>query len=1069
MCEVHLQDQRARDRIEQDLDTNLVVEAGAGSGKTTSLVNRLAALLYQGKATIDQIAAVTFTRKAAAEIRGRLQIALEKRMSGSTPEQRERLENALEGLPGAAIGTVHSFCGRILRLYAVEANVDPAFEELDEEAAERFLDDVWEDHLETMRGHDLYYQLLNRGVEPGDLRDFFHRLSMYRDVRPVVAKASQVPDLSGPVIELRKFVNSLRPHIPNNANSADDLQEAVEQALRVMNRNNFSDLRDTVRVLEAFEKAKVTLKCWTDREWAKALRDVELPKFQHDVVIPTLRAWRSALHALCVEFVKPALERALEKRRAFSFLDFADLLILTRDLLRTHSWVRKELAERFPRILVDEFQDTDPVQAQILFYLAGDDPPSGEDWHQRPLRPGSLFLVGDPKQSIYRFRRADIEMYQRVKEAVVAHGGEVLSLSRNFRSVPQLCDYVNNTFKNIFPKQPTPEQAAYGPMQPHRGTPPNLSCGVHRLELPRAENKAELLGHEAEKVATWVRQALDKPLMIQEANETRPVKGSDILILTWHKEPLAGLALALERYGVPVDLAGEENPGENPWVRSFMNLLRAIATPEDGAALTGVLTGALFGLSWEDLWRHRKANGAFRLNGAKNQGHEPVLKALHFLGNLREGVLSRRPVAAVEWILNQIGLTVLAASEPGGGTAAGRFEKLLDWVREAVAQGKSDFPSMVDEVVEVCKRGTPLRNVLAGTSDAVRLMNLHKAKGLEAPVVILAGAWNWGSQKVELRVERDKGGDGIGYFAVWKPKGKYGRKLMAHPEGWEGKEKEELSSLEAEEKRLLYVAATRAAQLLVISQPKGKARVENASPWKNLVVASLPAFPIEHMDPPRRPKACPDFEAFQEEKGKTGKRRQSAAQPSWTRHPVTAFVGSEAPSPQGPKYGPAWGTVVHKCLERLFKNSARELPDALLRQILRGEGLEPDQVLLDELKAVLQKVQRHALWNRITQSHPVLTEVPFCLNTAKAGEALKLMEGIVDLAFRENGAWVLVDYKTQEVEDDSTSWIAHYGPQLRAYAEAWKHLTEEPVKEAWLFFVHSGAQVKVPLEDEERS
>ncbi|GAB6064372.1 UvrD-helicase domain-containing protein [Deferrisoma palaeochoriense] len=1054
------EDREARRRIREDLDVNFLVEASAGSGKTTSLVDRIVALVAGGRAQMGEIAAVTFTRKAAAEIRERVQNELERRLRSAPAAERARLEGALAALGGAALGTVHSFCARMLRLFPVEAGVDPSFEELEEEAAEAVLDEVWEEHLDRERGTPLFRELVARGMNPRDLRGLFGLLAEYRDVEPVTGDASDAPDLSGVARELEGFLAEVEPHVPPAPQSPDGLQTAVLTARRLRAERGFAHAPTLVEALEAFASAGVTLNRWPDRALAYRFRDELLPAFQERAVRPALALWRTRLHPLCVAFARPALALAEARRRARGTLDYGDLLLLARRLLRDHPDVRRELARRFRRILVDEFQDTDPVQAEILFYLAGDDPAGGGPWHARPLRPGALFLVGDPKQSIYRFRRGDIETYQRVKGLVVAQGGEVLRLRRNFRSVPAVCAYVNRAFSTLFPAEDTPYQAAHAPLWTTRRPPAEPLSGVWRLTLPSAGTKDEMLAHEARLVASWVRWALEGNLRVRgKGGRLRRARPGDVLVLTRKTESLPGLAAALEAQGVPVDLTGAEAPGDDPLVAGVANLLAALAAPDDGAALVAALTGPLFGHSWQDLLDHRHSGGALGISSPPGAGHPEVRETLGFLRELRAEALARPPVAAVEWVIERTGVAALAAAGPRGGTAAGRFETLIDLAREAEAVGRSDFASAAAHIAETVSAARPPRNVLAGQAGGVRLMNLHKAKGLEAPVVVLAGAWNRGRHPVRYRVDRDAGGGAVGYFPAWKPAGDWHQKILAHPPGWDAQEAVETQYRDAEERRLLYVAATRAGQVLVISRPQGKAA--SGSAWKELLEFVDDELPPAGLDlpPPARRRVDPDPRGERRAVARALGGLQRAATPTWTRRPVTSLVDTPPPARAGPGRGAAWGTAVHRALERL--GAGRPLPDPVLRRILEEEGLDPERA--GELRALVDAVRGSPLWERAARSPERLAEAPFAVNLAGSGEAPDLVEGVVDLAFREDGGWVLVDYKTDEVGEDPAPWVAHYGPQLRAYARAWERLTGEPVRETRLLFVHGLREVPVPL------
>ena len=252
-------DEPARRRIATDLDTTFLVEAGAGSGKTRSLVTRMVSLITSGRTTVDRIAAVTFTRKAAAELRERFQEALEKAASQDGIEA-ERARTALGHLGEAALGTIHGFCARLLRERPVEAGLDPEFRELEEADADRLLDLSWLEFLEKERTEEspALADLTRLGVAPTQLAGLYKRLSQFRDVTPA-CRDLPIPDLDAAHKALEGFLNRLAKAVPADepADGWDKLQAAYRFAQwrrRVFGLENPSDL---IAVLERFEKATV--------------------------------------------------------------------------------------------------------------------------------------------------------------------------------------------------------------------------------------------------------------------------------------------------------------------------------------------------------------------------------------------------------------------------------------------------------------------------------------------------------------------------------------------------------------------------------------------------------------------------------------------------------------------------------------------------------------------------------------------------------------------------------------------------------------------------------------------
>ncbi len=656
-------DETSRRRIVEDLDTTFLVEAGAGSGKTTKLVDRISALLALGKAEVGRIAAVTFTRKAAAELREKLQQRLEKRaVEDPDPVVRERMRTAVADIGHAFIGTIHSFCARILRERPVESGLDPDFTELEEAEAGGFLETCWQDYLAEahLRNDPLLARLGEIGIDAAGLEELYQRLCQFRDIEPY-APACPKPDLAPARRKLRRFMAAVGKAMPSDEpdDGWDKLQTSYRRAAWLLDTYGDGRDRDLIDILELFEKGAVTLNRWPDKKTAKAFKDGFLPDFLRDSVVPAVRGWREHVYSDCVAFARAAAEFAAARRSVDSTLDYTDLLIKARDLLRDNNDVRGFFSRRFTHILVDEFQDTDPVQCEILFYLCGDAPDRRADWRKFKLRSGALFVVGDPKQSIYRFRRADIAAYNVVRILIEKNGGEVLTLSANYRSVNSIGEFVDGAFDHVFPAEATEKQAAFVPLATQKKDVAALS-GVRKLVVEGVSRKNDIFEYSSGLIASWVAWALDGNVHVEEYGELRPATPGDILILTWQREPLIVLAAALEARQVPFDITGSRGAFAVPEIRDTLKLFDSLADPDNPVALVGVLISPLFGHSYQALWDYRKAGGSFRFLGAgRLEGplaEHPVAVSLAKIESWWRLTLDRSPAAAIGSILERPGL-----------------------------------------------------------------------------------------------------------------------------------------------------------------------------------------------------------------------------------------------------------------------------------------------------------------------------------------------------------------------------------------------------------------------------
>ncbi|TMA15275.1 MAG: ATP-dependent deoxyribonuclease subunit A, partial [Deltaproteobacteria bacterium] len=408
-----LADARARERIQTDLGATLVVEAAAGTGKTTELVARIVALVRTGRTTLDRILSVTFTDLAAGEMKLRLRSELEEARAAATVEERDRLTAALERLEAAPIGTIHSFCADLLRERPVEARVDPVFEVAAGEEQDRLFDQAFDGWFQRVIASPLegVRRLLRRKVRPGDtpprelLRQAGRDLSEHRDFsgpwrREPFDREAGLEQQIARLAELGELAQrAQRPDDWAAQSIAGIARWVAELRRRESLRPRDSD------GLEAELHELCRRRLWNWRGGGKWFaRDLEKASVlaQRDAIKAELQAFldrADADLAACLrEELRPLSDAYEELKRGAGCLDFLDLLLRARDLVRDDAAVRAELSQRFTHVLVDEFQDTDPLQAEILLLIASEDP-SESSWRNARPAPGKLFVVGDPKQS----------------------------------------------------------------------------------------------------------------------------------------------------------------------------------------------------------------------------------------------------------------------------------------------------------------------------------------------------------------------------------------------------------------------------------------------------------------------------------------------------------------------------------------------------------------------------------------------------------------------------------------------------------------------------------------------
>jgi ATP-dependent exoDNAse (exonuclease V) beta subunit len=846
-------DAAARRLIREAIDTTLVVEAAAGTGKTTELVNRILRVIAEGRAHVREIVAVTFTEKAAGELKLRLRQGLEEeRARAGDVGVRARLEDAVQSLEEAHVSTIHGFCADLLRERPVEARIDPLFRVLTETQAERLFGEAFgqwfqvrlEDPPEGVRRS---LRRASRTVRPGDtdddgpmerLRRAGYELAQWRDFRAPWARvpfdraaaAARVVALVHTVAELsanasykgdnlavdtepiRRVSRSLRA--PGAAAPLDDL-DGLEALLAELRRNRdvkrarkgsgptYAKGVPRARVLEARDELFLALNDFCDRADAD------------------LAAALQAELLACVDGYE-----ALKQREGA--LDFLDLLLKARDLVRDDAGVRAHFQARFKRIFVDEFQDTDPLQAELLLLLAARDAREARWRHVDPV-PGKLFIVGDPKQSIYRFRRADVGVYQEVCDGLVAGGAQRIELRTSFRGVPNIQRAVNAAFAAAMDGDAGAMQARYIALDAHRQDEPGQPSVV-ALPVPEPYGQRYVSAMKIEQslpdavgaYVDWlVRQSGWTVTERRAPGERVPIAARHVCILfrrfvSFGEDVTRPYVEALEARGVRHLLVGGKAFHDREEIETLRAALMAIEWPDDQLSVFATLRGALFAISDEDLLEYhyrcgleqRRGDGRFhpfRIPASLPDGLQPIAEALQLLARLHK----RRnfvPVAeTIAALIRETRAHVGLVLRPGGEQALANVLHVAELARQYELDGGMSFRGFVDALQEAAGTGQAAEApILEEGSDGVRLMTVHKAKGLEFPVVILAditarltpfdaGRWvDTASGMCALRV----GG--------WSP-----RELADHRE-------QELARERAEGIRVAYVAATRARDLLVV-------------------------------------------------------------------------------------------------------------------------------------------------------------------------------------------------------------------------------------------------------------
>jgi ATP-dependent helicase/nuclease subunit A len=882
-----LVDAEAREAIRTALDDTFAVEAAAGTGKTSVLVDRIVNVLAQGRTTVDRIVAVTFTEKAAGELKLRLRACLETervRTSASSSVHRH-LDAALANLEQAHVSTIHGFCADLLRERPVEARLDPQFATLTESQAERLYGEVFRDWLQRQLEQP-----------PDGVRRALRRSSFDAQNGPVkrLERAGwtlvEWRDFSTPWrrepfdrhAAIDAFVRELEMFCALTAepgDKKDPIFEGTRDARRLLQEVTLAE-RVRPRDYDGLEARAIDLGSWrfkninTGRKTSPYRNGVSRTDIvtAHQRFVERLEQFQRAadadLAALLQAELRETVTRYQTAKARLGALDFLDLLICARDLVRDHDGVRAAFQQRFTHLFIDEFQDTDPLQAELLLLLAADDP-LVKHWREVRPRRGKLFLVGDPKQSIYRFRRADVGIYQQVRNQLTGHGARCVELTTSFRATPGIQHVVNAGFAPVMQGDAARLQATYMPLSPARddvaGQPSVVALPVPRPYGDRGYvTKAAINLSLPDAVGAFVDWLVTKSGWTiterENAGQRVPVQARHVCLLfrrfdtrvygpggSWMEDVTRPYVQALEARGVPHVLVGGKSFHDREEVETMRTALTAIEWPDDEIAVFGTLRGALFSITDEALFEYRRlarrVQPFVRPSDPAPAHLRSLIDALDILRDLHVRRNYRPVPETIARLLDVSRAHVAFALRPSGEQALANVQYIAELARQYESNGGISFRGFVEQLQgEAASTRSAEAPILEEGSDGVRIMTAHKAKGLEFPVVILADTTAELSRKSASRWADNQSGRCAVSLAGWVP-----ADLRDH-------EAEEIARDEAEGVRVAYVAATRARDLLVIPAIGDRPQEGWVSP---LSAAIYP--PVDHCREQTAAPGCPPF------------------------------------------------------------------------------------------------------------------------------------------------------------------------------------------------------------------
>lgn len=1059
---------------------NLALDAGAGSGKTTALVNTVTSIFFtDDRVRPEEVLLLTFTEKAAAEMRERLyllwqslyaklrtghhrrgeeiltgyhgEIVMSEELSRSREKLMERLAHMNEYYGRLGVSTLHSFCLSLLREHTVEAGCDPDFEVIDtfethrafEDAFMEFLHREFEDDPIDGRWNSFFDHF--GGPEPGRqfLWDFFREMCLntrdlfflFRDRKSMMQETDLAPyfaDFQVPYfLKLREYLLSSSPREKDIALAFERLgalndemlscltsgalpdASTIESFTRVITSINGNRLRSrqdfplnsqefTHRVLTGATITTETIRC-------------SLPKLRDKIAgcTGTLTRLQAGVMIGGLLMEKTDALLALFNRNKGGNMDFLDLLIRAAGLVSRSKGVRNHLKRRYRYLFIDEFQDTDPVQAYLCSFICEKEGGFARTLGEVDLEPGKLFIVGDPRQSIYRFRRADPKMHFSMIDLIAKSGGTRKSLSANYRSTPALVRFYNGFFPGVFEGGPD-HSFPYGPP---------LEAGRSAVG-PSPAVCYYTLGADGDRegfIASLLKGIKQSGIEVSGGDERRPVAWRDMTILyvgDFGKRVLAPLRETLNRAGIPLLMPSLKGFYERQEVKDLLFLLEAICDPANRTALYGALKSTIFGFTDSQLAGH--------FSGDTTSAPE-LAEALAMVDRwsaLRDTVGVHELLSAV---VADCGYEYSALLMPDGQRIFFNVEKLLLVAREFDQKYSSslrDFTGFLRQQIRVAAEEGEIPYFEEG-EDAVRIMSVHSAKGLEFPVVIyyLTGEF---SGTVGGPILYDRVGERFGFTRHNFSTPSCYHMVEDRIEEGGGTRTERIPFLALEGRRsasealrLSYVAMTRARDLLlVVSHPPASGKMK-----KNVIAEKLDAYLAPY---PPAPSSCP-FTATRGETRSieegasvfschigTGRGRDGAAatRPGKrdvpeifeTKEAVDApILSKRAEAVVREEEGFGFGNAVHRILEvappfypGLFEDAIR------LSRLFFKKDAERERFL-----GIVEKIKESPLVTRFAGWESIGTEVPIV-----APKGRGIVREAADLVLAREGRLLVIDYKT---------------------------------------------------------
>ena len=1076
-------DEHARRRISNETGTNFFVEAGAGSGKTTQLVNRMVSMVKAG-IDVRKICAITFTKAAALEFYKRFQEKLARTIKKTDDETvLQRCTDALQNIDLCFMGTIDAFSHLILHEHPLEGRIPSSSDVVDDSRISGVYQREFSNILHGEYGEELLekFRLFSK-VQRDPMKTFTLFFKEIIDSRSSNIIYDAPPEESIDELfadEKAAFLQAVDCLVTHKEKwSENKTQQPGNEAVETLHRryrgtwdNDFDGVYKAIGQLTKFRLMcppsevgilSESLFCLYE---SKRKNQYYIFDFENFDLYRELREYQ---YSATMDFLVSAAGRVAEKLRRTGELTYFDYALYLRDMLRRDTInggkLIRHIYERHSFYLVDEFQDTDPMQAEILFFLTAEDPVP--DWRKCRPKTGSLFIVGDPKQSIYRFRSADVAAFKEVRRLFEEGAGEVLELTRNFRSTNTLKHSFNDMFRVLLPEG-TADQSRFSDI-PIEEEKVSQFTGVWSYDAQIDRTSVVDEEFDASRIIQSLIGREEYSITDKDTKEPRPLRYNDFMLLTMSKYHIAQFARIFTLLGIPTQVEGKIMLSECPALKGMAEIMAATGAPDSETAVYAALTGSVYCIPDSEVLKLKKMNIRLTLSNSeklKENSSEELCKAVDELKALVSASRSLSPSALFSKTMDE-----LRIAERCGIDSLEYLYYTLELLRNAETTGEvmniSDGAAFISQLLS--DGDTERCLSLQRDENKVHIANLHKVKGLEAPVVILAHPYQR-SHAPYKRSEHSPEGDTVRFFRLSAKEGNVTITSAETGKFPDAFNKEEASA-DAERLRLLYVAATRARNVLLISHGVNSKGDTANNPWEPLLQFAEGDF-FECVKP-----GVPDFgdrdntltAAGLYDKGEENVLTDRASEePTYTLSLPSQIklndvisedsedaVTEETDSNEH-RNAALLGTMVHKLMECIA--SAETIPPA--DELVTGicSSYEADEKYVPLLSGVYEKITSGGfpqtngmpddILAELKSADDVYCEVPFCHKVTE-GDSSEIWHGVIDLLYRKNGSWHIVDYKTN-AEADELDY--KYKGQLDAYIRAFHAVTGE---EADAFIYH---------------